>query len=136
MAGSPNNTLHIATKRCQPFDVDVMVYSPEAGFKFELSVEKDCSPDNEPIWQVVFDLYQKNATDFDQIVHVRFRANTPQETTGVQQMATQGVTQPQSDAMIDNVFPAVKTLAGDDNPSPEKKQQVHQAISNAVTVDL
>ena len=71
----------MGVKKCKPFQLQVMVFSPEAGYKFELLVEQACSPAAEPIWKLIFDLYKKKAqgTDFDQIIHVSFTASTPVE---------------------------------------------------------
>lgn len=133
MPGSSTSVVPVGPKKCKPFLVEVMVFSPEAGYKFELNVEKACSVDNDPIWKVVFDLYEKIGAEFVQIVHVSFRSGTAAETAGVKSMVTNGISQAQADGVIDDVFPATKAIAGDPNPSPEKKQAIHNAMSNAVT---
>ncbi len=76
-----------------------MVFSPEAGYKFEVVVEKACTPENDPIWKLVFDLYKRKRDGFDQIVHVSFRAGTAQESAGVQRMALEGVSDKQADLL-------------------------------------
>ncbi|HET9366141.1 MAG TPA: hypothetical protein VFP71_14135 [Candidatus Angelobacter sp.] len=135
MATSSVSVVPIGDKKCKPFVLQVMVFSPEAGFKFEVQVEKDCSATNDPIWKLVFDLYKKQATgtDFDQIVHVSFTSGTTQEQQGVQSMVSQGVSSGQADALTNQVYPAAKTLDGVQTPTPQQKQVLQQAMSNAAT---
>jgi hypothetical protein len=125
----------IGAKKCKPFVLQVMVFSPESGFKFEVLVEKDCSPQNDPIWKLVFDLYKKQATgsDFDQIVHVSFTSGSTAEQKGVQSMVTQGVASGQADALTNDVYPAAKDLDGVQRPTDQQKQALHQAMSKAAT---
>ena len=60
----------IGPKKCKPFILEVFVASPEAGYKFELTVEKSCTSTNDPLFKLVFDLYKKDASGvFQQIVH-------------------------------------------------------------------
>jgi len=37
----------VARKRCKPFLLSVMVFSPEAGYKFEIEVERNYSASNQ-----------------------------------------------------------------------------------------
>src|SRR4051812_18597618 len=92
----PDNDLSVVPvgrKRCKPFILEVFVASPEAGYKFELVVEKACSSTNDPLWKLVFDLYKKDsAGTFQQIVHVSFKPLEPEEQRGVEALATEPVT--------------------------------------------
>jgi len=127
-------TTSAAPKTCQPFNLDVMVFSPEAGFKFELSIDRSCSPTLDPIWKLIFDLYKKNdAGDFDQIVHVAFTANAPEEQAGVASMAVNGVSSKASDVVVNEVYPAAKALDGVAAPTAEQKATLHDAMSKATT---
>lgn len=124
----------MVTKTCQPFNLDVMVFSPEAGFKFELSVDRSCSQLLDPIWKLVFDLYKRNATgDFDQIVHVAFTAEAVEEQTGVQNIAINGVSSTQSDVVVREVYPVAKALDGVSAPSDQQKKALHDAMKKTVT---
>ena len=38
-----------APRRCRPFSLSVMVFNPDAGYKFEIEIEKNCTDDNEVI---------------------------------------------------------------------------------------
>ena len=130
IAISSNNVI----KSCQPFNLDVMVFSPEAGYKFELSVDRSCSPTLDPIWKLIFDLSKKNADgDFDQIVHVAFTAEAPEEQKGIQNLAVNGVSNSASDVIVNQVFPAAKALDGVANPTDAQKTALHQAMSKATT---
>ena len=76
----PNNTsvVPIGNKICRPFVLDVMVFSPEAGYKFHVSVERSCTPEADPIWKLVFDLYRvETGKDDVQLVHASYTASAP-----------------------------------------------------------
>ena len=57
MAGSSISVVPIGAKVCKPFLLEVMVFSPESGYKFKVVVERSCTPEADPIWKLVFDLY-------------------------------------------------------------------------------
>ena len=135
-AAGTASVVKIGKKRCRPFLLQVMVFSPEAGYKFEVVVEKGCTPDNDPIWKLVFDLYKQKGDGFDQIVHVSFRAGTNEESEGIKRMALQGVTDTQADLLTGPVYDAAKTLEGVSTPTPEHKQEIRTAMSKVATVDL
>ena len=127
-------------KVCKPFVLEVMVFAPEAGFKFEVSVEKSCTPTADPLWKLVFDLYKKQATgtDFDQIVHVSYTASTPVESQVIETTAVNGVSGGQADILINQVHPAVKSLDQADTLTPQQlaaaKAKVKTAMSKAANV--
>lgn len=135
MASSSISVVPVGAKKCKPFVLQVMVFSPESGFKFEVLVEKDCTASNDPVWKLVFDLYKKQATgsDFDQIVHVSFTSGTTAEQQGIQSMVTQGVSSGQADVITTKVYQAAKALDGVQSPTNDQKQALHQAMSQAVT---
>ena len=128
----------MGAKKCKPFQLQVMVFSPEMGYKFELMVEQACSPTAEPIWKLIFDLYKKKAqgTDFDQIIHVSFTASTPVESQGIHNMLKSGVTDKAADALFDETFPAVKAVEGVQNPTSEQRQAVQDSLSKVATLNV
>jgi hypothetical protein len=130
------SVVKIGPKRCRPFLLQVMVFSPEAGYKFEVVVEKGCTPENDAIWKLVFDLYKQKRDGFDQIVHVSFTAGTAEESEGVKRMALQGVSDKQADLLTGPVYDAAKALEGVPAPTPEHKQKIRTAMSKVTTVDL
>ena len=137
MPSSTTNVVPVGTKICKPFLLDVMVFSPESGYKFHVSVERDCTPTADAIWKLVFDLYKVVAGQPDvALVHVSFTSGTPVEQQAIQNMAAQGVNQAQADNLINNVYPATKAIAGNTNPSPAEKQAIHDAMSSVVNVDV
>ena len=70
----------IGAKKCKPFILEVMIYSPKSGYKADVVVERGCTADNSSVWKFVFDLYKKNAAGtFDQLIHVSYRGLTPAE---------------------------------------------------------
>ena len=136
MAKSSTSVAVIGPKVCNPFLLDVMVFSPESGFKFHVSVERDCTPTADSIWKLVFDLYKVVQGKPDvQLVHVSFTAGTPVEQKAVQQMV-QGVTPAQADQLVSKVYPAAKAIVGNQKPTAEQKQAVHDAMSGVVNLDV
>lgn len=124
-------------KVCKPFLLDVMVFSPEAGFKFEVSVERDCTPTADEIWKIVFDLSQVVAGSPDvPLVHVSFTSGTPVEQQAVQNMASQGLTPAQADVLVNQVYPAAKAIVGNQNPTDAQKQEIHNAMAQVVSVNV
>ena len=135
----------VGVKKCKPFLLEVMVFAPESGYKFEVSVERGCTPAAESVWKLVFDLYKKkkSGTSFDQIVHVSYRADTPVEAKGIEAAATNGITGKQADLLINKVHPAVKAVEDAADLPPDeiakKKAKIKKEMSkvaNAVSLDL
>jgi hypothetical protein len=121
----------IGAKKCKPFIIEVMVFSPESGFKIEVSVEKACTATNDAIWKIVFDLYKKKAAGdgFDQLVHVSYRGKTTDENSNIAK-TLHGVTSAQADTLVKEVFPASKAFS--DDQSDENKAKVASASKNFV----
>jgi hypothetical protein len=135
MPTSSTKVVPIGPKICKPFLLDVMVFSPEAGFKFHVSVERDCTPTADAIWKIVFDLFKVVAGSPDvALVHVSFTSGTPVEQQAVQTMAATGVKPAQADILIKNVYPATKAVVGNQNPTAAQKQAIHDAMSQVVNV--
>ena len=136
MPKSSVSVVTTTTKVCKPFLLEVMVFSPEAGYKFKVIVERSCTPEADPIWKLVFDLFKVNCTEEVQIVHVSFTTGTPVEQKAVQTMAAEGVKPAQADILVNEVHPAAKAIEGVQSPSPAQKKALHDALSNVVNVDL
>jgi hypothetical protein len=136
-AAGTASVVKLGAKQCKPFLLQVMVFSPEAGYKFEVMVERSCTPENDAIWKLVFDLYRQNQqTSFDQIVHVSYRAGTAEEATGVQRIAAQGVSSAQADQLVGPVFNAAKQLEGVATPTPGQREQIRQEMSRVTTLEF
>ncbi|HEX8280986.1 MAG TPA: hypothetical protein VF551_06395 [Chthoniobacterales bacterium] len=122
----------IGAKKCKPFILEVFVASPEAGYKFELVVEKSCTSTNDPLWKLVFDLYKKNASGtYEQIVHVSFKPVDPEERRGVEALATEPVSVDTARVLRKEVHPAAKAVAGVANPTAAQKKALREAMSKA-----
>jgi len=115
-------SLTTGTKRCKPFVIEVMVFSPASGFKIEVMIEKTCTPQAEAIWKIVFDLYKRQATgtNFDQLVHVSFKGGTPVEQKGIETTAANGINPKQADVLVNEVGPAVLQLKDASTMTPEQ----------------
>jgi hypothetical protein len=133
-------------KKCKPFVLNVMVFAPEPGYKFEVLVEKSCTKKAETLWKLVFDLYKKKKTgnDFDQIVHVSYTQGDPVEAEGIQNTAIEGVNDDQADRLVTRVHPRVKILEDAKDMTPEEleaakadiKKEMSGVARAGVSIDL
>lgn len=132
----PTNAVSTAKIECTPFLLKVMIYSPEAGYKFDVSIQLQCTPQKQ--WNLIFNLYKKQKTgnDFDHIVAVEFQAQTPAESKALQGIADNGVNVKQSRAFRTKVHPAVKQLEDGHQPTPKETKAIHESISKAVTLTV
>jgi len=98
-------------KKCKPFVLQVMVFSPASAFKIEVLVEKSCTTRADAVWKIVFDLYKKKAgAGFEQLVHVSFTGGTPVEQKGIAATAANGINDRQADVIVNEAGPAVLDL--------------------------
>jgi hypothetical protein len=51
-------------------------------------------------------------------------------------MASEGVKPAQADILIDKVHPAAKAIEGVKRPTTKQKQQLHDAMTEVVTVEV
>jgi hypothetical protein len=130
------SVVKVGEKKCKPFLLEVMVFSPESGYKFEVLVERACTAENDSIWKIVFDLYKHEDEEFLQIIHVSFRAGTPEENEGIRLMARDGISKPQSDLLVNDVFPAARELEGVEEPTPTQKRNIRTALSKVATATV
>lgn len=135
MSGSSTKVVPIGDKICKPFLLEVMVFSPESGYKFKVIVERSCTPEADAIWKLVFDLFK--VTDKEvQVVHVSFTAGSPVEQKAIQRMASEGVKLSQANILVNEVHPAAKAIEGVKKPTAKQKKQLHDSMSNVVNVDV
>lgn len=136
MPKSSISVVPVGAKVCKPFLLEVMVFSPESGYKFKVLVERSCTPEADPIWKLVFDLF-KVANDKEvQIVHVSFTTGAPVQAKAVQGMATEGVKPNQADRLINKVYPAAKAIEGVKKPTAKQRKRLKSAMEEVVSVDL
>jgi hypothetical protein len=119
----PTKISPVGKKKCRPFVLQVSVMNPEADFKFELMVEKKCSPELDPIWKLVFDLFKKNTKgEFIQIIHVSYTAETAEESAGISATSVNGLTPKQAEVAIKEVHPGARKIGeGTGTAADEKK---------------
>lgn len=147
-APGPGDNISIApvtTGSCKPFTLEVMVFSPESGYKFQVAIERDClkatatDPAKEQ-WKLVFELYKQKAggSDFDQIVHVSYTGQNDIEQKKIASTAANGVNQAQSQQLITKVHPAVKAVEDINSMPPDQaeaaKQKVKREMSQTVNL--
>jgi len=132
MATSSISVVPIGAKVCKPFLLEVMVFSPESGYKFKVMVERSCTSEADAIWKLVFDLYKVGSGQEVQVVHVSFTSGSPAEQKGVQLMASEGVKPSQAAVLINEVHPAAKAIEGVKKPTKKQKQRLHDSMAKAV----
>lgn len=130
------SVVSIGTKVCKPFVLEIMVFSPDSGYKFKVNVERACTKEADPVWKLVFDLYRVADAGEAQLVHVSYTGGTPVEQKAIEQMAGSGVTQAQSDTLVKKVFPAAKALKPGKSPTTAQKNALKKAMAEVVTMDL
>ncbi len=116
-------TIHTAAPgdTCTEFRIKVMIYSPEAGYKFDVTVQRKCFPSK---YLVIFNLYKKIGSEFVLIVSVEFEAEKKEEKKAVEEISKNGVGVLQSRAFRKKVFPLTKEGASAD--------KIHTEISKAI----
>lgn len=127
-----------------PFLIQVMEYSCEAGYKFEVSVAKAVSgvttidpPKTKR--RLLFELYRKNDSGgFDDIVHVSYTADNTVREEKIAVMTSKGVNSAQAKQLITKVYPAVRAIEQFDSLKPSEQEKRKRKIMTALskTVDL
>jgi len=113
-----------------------MIFSPEAGFRFDVTVQLQCTATNDKNWSVLFHLFKKIGTDFVQVVSVEFDATVPAESKAIETMSNQGVNVLQSRAFRQKVHPVVKPLADGHTPTDAEKNKIHTEMQKAVLLQV
>lgn len=126
----------IGNKVCKPFVLEIMVFSPESGFKFKVNIERSCTEEADAIWKLVFDLYQMKDGQEVQLVHVSYTGGTPVEAKAIEQMVANGVTAKQADTMAKKVYPATKAIKPGKTPTEQQKKDLKKAMAEVVSVEL
>jgi hypothetical protein len=127
------STVKIQMRRCQPFLIRVMVYSPEAGYKFNIEVQKACSVNNEEIWKLLFSLSKKIDSAFEEIINVELIAGDPNEIERVAAISDEGLSRAQIRAFRDKVYPLTKPIAdAGRDPSPAEEKQIAIAVKESL----
>jgi hypothetical protein len=125
-------TITVGGRKCRPFLLRVMVFSPESGYRFEIEIQMACTASNEEVWKLLFHLKKKIENEFVEIVSVEFVAGTPDEIEKVATISDEGLTRPQVRAFRDSVFPAVKAVEGHSPTQPEN-DKIHNEVKKAIS---
>ncbi len=134
MPESTISVVPIGPKVCKPFLLEVMVFSPEAGFKFKVMVERSCTPEADAIWKIVFDLFKVTNGEEVQVVHVSYTTGTPVEQKAVQAMAVNGVMPAQAKVLVDVVHPATKAVIGVAKPKKAQTKKILDGLAQVVSI--
>ncbi|MEP7253030.1 MAG: hypothetical protein ABI683_11645 [Ginsengibacter sp.] len=127
------STITRGIKKCKPFLLRVMIFSPESGFKFTIEIQKACDSNNEAVWKLLFDLYKKIDDEFQQVVSVEFVAGDPNDIDKVAAITDEGMTRPQVRAFRDNVYPLVKPFSDSlKPPSAADKKKIDTSVQKAI----
>ena len=128
-------TITTGAKKCKPFLLRVMIFSPESGYKFTIEIQKACNSQNEPVWKLLFDLYKKIGADFTEVVSVEFVAGDPNDIDKIAAVTEDGMKRAQVRAFRDDVYPMVKPF-GDtgQKPNPEEQKKIDATMKKAINV--
>jgi hypothetical protein len=126
-------TATTGAKVCRPFVLEVMVFAPASGFKIDVKVEKSCTPQADPIWKIVFDLFKRKTggEGFDQLVHVSFTGATPAQQRGIETTAANGINDRQADVIINEAGPAVLDLKNASKMKPAELETAKREVKAA-----
>lgn len=127
------STITTGPKKCKPFLLRVMIFSPESGYKFTIEIQKACNSSNEAVWKLLFDLYKKIDGEFQEVVSVEFVAGDPNDIDKVAAITEDGMKRAQVRAFRDNVYPLVKPF-GDSGKTPAAadKKKIDDSMKKAV----
>lgn len=127
------STITTIGKKCKPFLIRVMVFSPESGYKFTIEIQKACTSQNEPVWKLLFDLFKKIDNVFEEVVSVEFVAGDPNDIEKIAAVTEQGMTRAQVRAFRENVFPLVKPF-GDTGkkPTEAERKKIDETLKKAI----
>lgn len=134
----PTNNISVVPtgpKKCKPMQFEFMLQPPNSNFKIEMAVEKNCTPENDAIWKLVFDLYKKMDGDFTQIVHISYKAGNDTEKKGIKSIAVDGISDSAAGVAIDEVMPLAEK-ASLPNPPADLNKQLKSAMSHVTTIQL
>ncbi len=128
-----STTITTGGKKCKPFLLRVMVFSPESGYKFTIEIQKACSSQNEPIWKLLFDLYKRINNTFEEVVSVEFVAGDPNDIEKIAAVTDEGMKRPQVRSFREDVFPLVKPFADSGTkPTAQDKKKIDEAMKKAI----
>ncbi len=127
------STITTGVKKCKPFLLRVMIFSPESGYKFTIEIQKACTSQNEPVWKLLFDLYKKIGTEFQEVVSVEFVAGDPNDIDKIAAVTEEGMKRAQVRSFRDDVFPLVKPF-GDSGkkPNSDQKKKIDDSMKKAI----
>jgi hypothetical protein len=120
-------------KRCKPFLIRVMVFSPESGYKFTIEIQKACTASNDEVWKLLFDLFKRIEGEFEEVVSVEFVAGDPNDIEKIAAITDEGMKRSQVRAFRDNVFPLVRPFADEGRePTKEEQKKIDQTMKKAL----
>lgn len=130
---SSTTTVTTGGKKCKPFLLRVMVFSPESGYKFTIEIQKACNSQNEPVWKLLFDLFKKIDKEFVEIISVQFVAGDPNDIEKIAAITDEGMKRAQVRAFRDDVYPMVKPF-GDAGkvPTAEEQKKIDATMKKAL----
>lgn len=128
-----STTITTGVKKCKPFLLQVMIFSPESGYKFSIEIQKACNAHNEPVWALLFDLSKKTGDEFVVVLTVKFVAGDPNDIKKVAAITSEGMKKGQVRAFRDDIYPLVKPF-GDSGKTPteEEKKIIDERMKKAI----
>ncbi len=121
-------------KSCTPFFISVMIFSPEAGFKYFVKVQKSCSATNDPIWKLHFDLDRIIEGKFVRVLEIEIGAGTDGENEKVEKIAEEGINDKQSEVINNELYPAGKVLVLEGRSPTEQEANAINATMKKIII--
>lgn len=124
----------IAQRICRTFSLSVMVFSPESGYKFEITIIKGCDSSNRDTWAFKFELQKRNDEGkFDVIVKIDFKAGTQDEAEGIEKIADEGISLNQLRTATEETYPVAKVIGDEQRaPTSEESEKINSSIQKIV----
>jgi hypothetical protein len=127
----------VGNKICRPFIREVLIASPEPGYRFELIVERTCTKANDSLWKLVFDLFQEGEDGaYQQIVHISFAPEELEEQRGVAVLAHEPVSLEAVRMLREDIHPCAKEVASSANPTPAQIKKLEDSMSRVARISL
>jgi hypothetical protein len=119
-------------KRCRPFLLKVMVFSPESGYKFEVTIQLICTDNNDHVWKIIFNLYRKEDDEFIQIVGIEFQSGTPDEDRAIEDISVNGLNLEQTRVLRKELYPQAKSFEDGHQPSDDERAKIESTMRSAL----
>jgi len=132
----PLEAAEATRKRCKPFSLGIMVFSPQSGYRIEIDIELNCSRTNDELWKIAFLLKKRIKEEgkfvFVDLVAVNYTAKDAQESEAIANITDTGLTDKQLDTLQIEVFPPAKDAGERGRATPEEAAKIEMGMRKVV----